>query len=297
MSLDRSERVGLGAAFVGHVALLVLLSVGLFASKPLPAIRDVMDVQLTDKIGLQSASPTPATEAPQESQAPEEGPPEEAAPPVSKVEPTPAPPTPAVKPAVAPAPKPKPEPVAPAPKPTPAKPTPPTKPAPAKSKLSPDLLKDIKDAQTAGKGDNAAAKKEKATGSRLGKDFLKGIGVSPGKGKTARAAVSGAAMNGLAQAIKRQIQPCYELGSLSGTPAMQIVTVLNLRFNRDGTVSGQPQVTEQTGVNGANSQYARRMAEVSRTAVLKCSPLKLPAELYEGGWEEIEMGFIPSQLN
>lgn len=326
--MDRAEGTGLGIAIAAHVALLVLLSVGLFASKPLPAIRDVMDVQLTDKVGLQSASPEPAKEAPAPSEAPAAGPPEDAAPPPPPVEPTPpppkpvppapkptpappkpapappkptpAPPKPTPKPAVkpTPAPTPKPAEAKPQPKATPAKPTPAKTATPAaKSRLSPDILKDIRDAEAAGNGKNAAAKKEKATGSRLGKDFLKGIGVSEGKGKTARAAVTGAAMNGLAAAIKRQVQPCYEIGSLGGTSAMQIVTVLHLRFNRDGSVLGTPDVVEQTGVNAGNRSYAQQMADVSRRAVLRCAPLKLPPELYEGGWEEIEMGFIPGQMN
>jgi hypothetical protein len=38
------------------------------------------------------------------------------------------------------------------------------------------------------------------------------------------------------------------------------------------------------------------MVEVSRRAVLRCAPLKLPAELYAGGWENITMGFIPGQF-
>jgi outer membrane biosynthesis protein TonB len=294
--LDRAEGTGLGVAIAGHVALFVLLSVGLFASKPLPAIRDVMDVQLTDAVGLQSASPEPAIEAPAPSEAPVEGPPEDAAPPVAKVEPAPepTPPKPVAKPTPAPVPTPKPAPKAET-KPAPPKPEA-KKAAPAKSRLSPDLLKDIKDAEKAGQGSNAAAKTDKATGSRLGKDFLKGIGVAQGKGKTARAAITGAAMNGLAAAIKRQIQPCYELGSLAGTSAMQIVTVLNLRFNADGSVSGQPQLVEQTGVNGTNQQYARQMADVGRRAVQRCSPLKLPAELYEGGWEDFNFRFKPGEL-
>jgi len=56
-------------------------------------------------------------------------------------------------------------------------------------------------------------------------------------------------------------------------------------------------VVEQTGVNAGNRSYAQQMADVSRRAVLRCAPLKLPPELYEGGWEEIEMGFIPGQMN
>ena len=148
--------------------------------------------------------------------------------------------------------------------------------------------------------DDGKGSKAKATGSRLGPNFLKGLKAekSPGKATApAAAAVSQVAMAGLGAAIKRQVQPCYELGSLGGTSAMQIVTVLRLRFNPDGTVSGNPQVVEQTGVNDDNRSYARQMAELSRRAVLRCAPLKLPAELYKGGWDDLEMNFIPSQMD
>jgi hypothetical protein len=103
-------------------------------------------------------------------------------------------------------------------------------------------------------------------------------------------------MNGLAAAIKRQIQPCYEVGALQGTPAMDIVTVLRLRFNRDGSVAGEPAVAEQTGVTAANQGYRRQMAEVARRAVLRCAPLRLPPELYEGGWSDIQFVFTPGAL-
>ena len=78
---------------------------------------------------------------------------------------------------------------------------------------------------------------------------------------------------------------------------MQIVTVLQLRFNRDGSVAGTPQLVEQKGVTDDNRGYARQMVDVSRRAVLRCAnPIKLPAELYAGGWENITMGFTPGQM-
>jgi hypothetical protein len=192
---------------------------------------------------------------------------------------TPAPPQPKPTPAPVPAEKPK--------KVQPAKPAP---------RLSSDFLKDLSStAKSEAKG-ASAGKGQRTTGSKLGPDFLKGIAsASAGKGTTARAAITGPAMNGLAAAIKRQVQPCYELGALGGTPAMSIVTVMQLRFNKDGSVASA-QVVEQTGVDGSNARYKQQMAEVSRAAVLRCSPLRLPSELYAGGWENIEMGFIPRQM-
>ncbi|MDO6413288.1 hypothetical protein Q4F19_02735 [Sphingomonas sp. BIUV-7] len=302
--MDRADGKGIGLAIVAHGLLLVALTIGI--SRRVPPVRpapQTMDVQLVDAVGLQSAAPVPATEAPQEQTAPDAGPPEEAPAPSPTPEPVPSPPKPVAEPTPAP-PQPKPKP-APAPSPKPAKepqkPQPAAK-APAKTeakppqRLSSDFLKDLSSAARSEAKGASAGKGQKTTGSKLGPDFLKGIASpSAGKGTNARASITGAAMNGLAAAIKRQVQPCYELGALGGTPAMQIVTVLQLRFNKDGSVASA-QVVEQTGVDGSNARYKQQMAEVSRAAVLRCSPLRLPAELYEGGWQNIEMGFIPRQM-
>lgn len=136
------------------------------------------------------------------------------------------------------------------------------------------------------------------SGSRLGNDFLKGIlGGTGTSSKPQGSSISGPALNGLGAAIKRQVQPCYDLGALGGTDAMRIITVLRLRFNPDGSVNGVPEMIEQTGLTSDNRSYARQMAEISRRAVLRCAPLHLPAELYKGGWDEIDIGFIPAQMH
>lgn len=262
----RADRSGLGIAIVGHLLLFAALTLTIARrSPPVHVQPETMDVQLVDAVGRRSAAPTPATEAPRQSEAPELGPPVPEPPPVA-----------------APRPTPKAEP-APAPTPAPVKATP-SKPAP---RLSSDFLKELPSTQSA----------KKATGARLGNDFLKGLPTSaPGKGATARAAITGAAMNGLAAAIFRQVKPCYNLGALGGTPATQITTVLDLRFNKDGSVAGSPQVVEQTGVGEANRGYKQQMVDISRRAVLQCAPLQLPAEMYEGGWEHLQLNFIPGQM-
>ena len=68
------------------------------------------------------------------------------------------------------------------------------------------------------------------------------------------------------------------------------------QFRRDGSIAAAT-VSEQDGVNDDNRGYAKQMGELSRRAVLRCSPLKgLPPELYDGGWADFDMGFIPRQL-
>ena len=274
--MDTAEQKGLGLALAGHVLLFAALSLSLLFQRPpkhLPP--ESMDVQLVGPVGLHAQMPKPSSEPPAESQAPQVGPPQEETPP----KPTPAPaPNPAPQPAPAPLPKP-----VPVPKPEPPKPAP-----PKTARLSDDFMKDIK---------ASAAQEKKATGARLGPDFLKGITADKtgGKSSTPRATISGLQMRGLAAAIAAQVKPCYVIPS-GGADAASIVTIMRLRFNRDGSVSGTPSVTDHQGVTGTNQSYVRQMDDAAILAVLRCSPLKLPSELYEGGWEDIEFTFSPRAM-
>ena len=288
--MERAERYGLGVAAAGHVALFVVLSLSLFSARiPKPPVADTMDVQLVDKVGLTSAAPKVAQEAPAPSVAPEQGPPTEAAPPppapAPKPEPKPSPPKPEPKPEVKP--EPKPTPAKPEPRPAPEKPAKPApqKQPPKKTGLSSDFLKDLpKD--TPGK--------EKPKGSRLGSDFLKGLSADKSTGKSnapRAAAVSAQSMAGLAALLLQQVKPCYNPPA-GGADAGQIATVLDLRMNRDGSVASV-QIGEQSGVNGQNQAYARQMADAARRAVLRCAPFKLPPEMYEGGWDDFGFRFRP----
>ncbi|VVT13764.1 conserved hypothetical protein [Sphingomonas sp. EC-HK361] len=297
--MERSEKIGLGVALAGHVVLFGLLSVGFLATpNPLKLKATPIEVTLSDDVAMEAEAPQ-STEAPAQSVAPEQGKPEEAAPP-APVEAPPEPTPPLPKPAEPqPQPKPKPAEVA---KPAPPKPKPqpaPPKPAPTKqaAKPAPAAKSQPTPAKATGKSPTATAAKPR--GSRLGADFLKGISDQPSKSRTQtpRAAKVGARdIASIAGLIRRQVQPCYDLGSLGGTSAMDITTVLRLQFKRDGSIAAAT-VSEQEGVNDDNRGYAKQMGELSRRAVLRCSPLKgLPPELYDGGWADFDMGFIPRQL-
>ena len=98
------------------------------------------------------------------------------------------------------------------------------------------------------------------------------------------------ALAGIQDAISRQIQPCADRQVDPGPGANQIVTVLNLRMNPDGTLSATPTMVRQSGVDNENGRYARRVVDLGIAAFKGCSPLKLPAEYYDtpsGGWKNI----------
>lgn len=293
--MERAERIGLSVAVVGHVALLVLLSLSLSLAKiPRTQLSDPMDVQFVDKVGKTSAAPKVSQEAPAPSVAPEKGAPEDSTPPPPKAEPVPKPVPPKPTPAP-PKPEPKPEPK-PAPKPTPAPPKPaekPAKPTPAKptkkTGLSSDFLSDLP-------SDKPGTAKPK--GSRLGTDFLKGLTPSKAPGKASAphaAAVSAQAMSGLIGLIASKVKPCYNPPA-GGNDSGQIVTILSIRMNKDGSVAS---VTPgaQSGVTASNSAYARQMADAAVRAVKRCSPITgLPPELYDGGWSDFDFRFRPDQM-
>lgn len=269
--MERSERAGLGLSVVGHVGLLVILSLNLMSVRKMPKLSEPMDVMLVDKAGLVSAAPEMSKEAPQAAEAPDVAPTVEEAPPP---EPTPAPAKPApTPPKAAPSPKAaeKPLPKAPAKEP-PAKAAPP---APAK----------------------AAPAKPKATS--LGTDFLKGIPVekSTGKGAAPRvAAISPIAMNGLVALIASQVKPCYTIPA-GGTDTASIISRVRLRLKKDGSIALAPEIIGNIGVNSANQPYVRQMNEAASRALQRCAPYKLPADLYEGGWEDLIFTFRPSQMD
>lgn len=284
--MERSEKIGLGIATAGHVLLFGLLSAGFLSTpNPLKLNSPPMDVSLVDEVALKSTAPTISTEPPPPSQAPEAGPTEDAAPapvpePVPEPAPTPAPPPPKAAPPKKDVPKAKPKPPAPA-KPAPA---PKAKPAPAAAKpaAKPARAKPKTDAPAKAAGEGKA---DKPRGSLLGKDFLKGIDTETPT-RAPRPAAPPAAVMGPAQKsaldaeIRRQLKPHWR--APSGADADQLVTLLEVRLDRNGRVIGTPEVIDQTGVTASNRPQAQLHAERAIQAVKLASPFSgLPDEFYE----------------
>lgn len=90
-----------------------------------------------------------------------------------------------------------------------------------------------------------------------------------------------------------QVKACYRRPKLRHE-MRQITTRVAVKYAIDGSVIGLPQVVAQSGVTLETSVGASRMAEAAIRAIIACSPLRLPAETYRGGWEELELTFSPS---
>jgi type IV secretory pathway VirB10-like protein len=261
LAIERTDAAGLGVALLGHLALLAMLSLGLFAAATTPPAQDAIEVSFVEDVALDSASPTPAATPPPAAAAPELGPVEEA----------PATPDAATGSAA---------PVAPAPAPAVA---------PPRESDSRDRRRPEEPRQTPG---------QRARAARLGDLNPDAFGRDPAR-RPAPAAAPAAAMTAqaaasIAQAIARQVQPCADRQVYPGPGAERIVTSLRLRLNRDGSLQGRPVVAGQRGTDDENSRYAQRVADLAVNAFVSCAPLRgLPAELYDvpRGWSNFTMNY------
>lgn len=258
--MDRAESTGLGFSLAGHLGLLAALSLGFASVSTPPAMNNPIEVSFVEDIGLVSAVPEPTVEPPAQSLAPEIGAPEEAASQPAEAEPRPQPPP---RPAITAAP----------PKAV-VKATPKEREAPRRGKA------------------------ERSRGSRLGDDFLKGLGseATPSRSqKQTGAVMSASAMASIVAAIQRQIQPCADRQVNPGPGANEISVKLNLRLERDGSLARRPRLVSTSGVTGDNGRYEERVVDLAIAAFTGCSPLRgLPDDLYEtarGGWSNFNMNY------
>lgn len=265
-----TEGRALAAAAGLHVALLVLLSVGLAGQLAPESDPDVTPVEFLDisEVAQVTTPPKPSLDA-----APQDPEPPSAAPELPE-----APPAPEL---------PQTQPMAKAAADTAAQDAiaeavaaqPPRRPQPSKAR------------ETATAGQNAALvdrSKPKADAKpRDPQDFAKTIEEAIPK----QAKLSAIQAATLEQAIRAQIAPCWN-PPIGGADVAEMTAVLKIRLNRDGTVAGPPEFVSQTGATAGNQAYARAFVETARRAVLRCAPLQLPAELFPY-WREFELNFDP----
>lgn len=91
--------------------------------------------------------------------------------------------------------------------------------------------------------------------------------------------------------VRQQIARCWNLPA-GAKDAHEMVVDISMLMNPDGTVSSA-KIENQAQM--AFDPFFRAMAESALTAVLRCSPLKLPPEKYEN-WKEMSLQFNPKEM-
>ena len=97
----------------------------------------------------------------------------------------------------------------------------------------------------------------------------------------------------LAQAVMRQVSPCWNIPA-GARDAADMNVGIRIRLNPDGALGGQPQI-EDNGRLGRDP-FFRAVAESALRALRdpKCMPLKLPYDQYDM-WREITFVFDPRE--
>ena len=133
--------------------------------------------------------------------------------------------------------------------------------------------------------------------SRIGDDFLKGIAEAPAAAKAAPSAAKfdARAKASVAQLIADQIRPCALRQRELGAGANRIQVTLNLQLHPSAAACRRsPTVVSVSGDDGENAQFVDLVVNQAIASYRQCSPLRLPAELYqtpEGGWANINMRY------
>ena len=131
--------------------------------------------------------------------------------------------------------------------------------------------------------------------SRIGDDFLKGIAddkLAPRPGadpKPAAATFSPKARASVGQAILRQVQRCADRQPYIGEGANQVRLTINLKLARSGRLIRPPTVLRTSGDPDLRAKYGELLEDQVRRIFADCTPLRLPAELYDtpdGGWND-----------
>jgi len=129
--------------------------------------------------------------------------------------------------------------------------------------------------------------------SRIGDDFLKGISEAPSKSnappRPAAATFSAQAKQSIGNAILRQVQPCADRQPYIGEGANQVRLTINLKLARSGRLIRPPTVLRTAGDPDLRAKYGDLLEDQVRRIFAECTPLRLPAELYdtpEGGWND-----------
>jgi len=131
---------------------------------------------------------------------------------------------------------------------------------------------------------------ERSGGSRVGDNFLAGMGDSTRTAETrAPASALGASERAsLLQGIVREVKPHWQ--PPSGPDSDQLVSKVRFRLNRDGSLNGRPTLVGQRGENATNRTQAGRHGEQAIRAVQLAAPFDLPERYYDA-WKTVTLDF------
>lgn len=271
MAMDRTEKLGLGAAVGGHVVLLGAMALGLLISDEPLKKPEAISVSLVGEIAEVSTAPDAIQE--------------ESAPPApAEAEPAEPPPAPVMK-VERPVEKQQAKPV---PKPLVRETPPPAKTAPKKVAVKQPPAKTATASAKSGKGSTPA----KAGGlSKSFEDSISNIGKAPGAGKavgTPAAKSAAEVRRSVTALLGPQIQRRVEACSPTGIELNKIITTVTLSLDTSGKLISVS-YGGQTGITDSNRPQADPLKQCILQAVRAASPYSNLDPEYHDVWKSHAM--------
>ena len=102
-----------------------------------------------------------------------------------------------------------------------------------------------------------------------------------------------AARLGIATIVRHYLQPCADRQLAPAPEAGEILTLVQLDLNRDGSLAGF-RILDHKGVTDANRRYVPRVDQAVEAIFTGCTPIRgLPAELYDvpRGWRSMKFQY------
>ena len=252
------EGIGLGVAAALHVALALLLIFGRPPPEPIPAPERIV-VSLAEEVGPVNAAPVLAPEAaaavsPTLSDIPEPERVVESEAPVQPTTRTPPPPPERQSRQASPRER-------------------QTQPPPRRRDPAPQP-------RASNPPPQQAPPQRRSGTPRMGDDFVSGMGDSESASADAPATEFGAAeLASFESSIRRQLRPHWS--APRGLDVEQLITVVRIRLNRDGSLARAPTCTSQRGDNDSNRPQLALHCERAIRAVTLAAPFRdLPAQFY-----------------
>ena len=295
--MDRAEATGLGVAIAGHAGLIVLLALGLAATREITP-PPTMEVSFVEDVGPVTSAPEtaepPAPSLGEEIGAPEEASGAEASVPEPVLAPVPEP----VRPPVETADRRRPDvtrnavPVQPRarPRPQPQVQPPPNRSAQAQPVRRPPAPQPRAAAPGRGQGQRSTGFDPRRLAQVIGRGPPEARGTAP----AAPARLSGAQQQALARQIGNLIQPCSARANPPNGFARSISVVLRVSVAANGSPQSH-QLVSSAGTNDSNEEYVGAVVDTAMRAVRACASriASLPAEQYSvpGGWRTFTYRF------
>ena len=98
----------------------------------------------------------------------------------------------------------------------------------------------------------------------------------------------------LADMLDSQIRPCVR-SSADAPVDMDLDVIVEVRLNRDGTLTEPPTLKNEARVMGSSNRYLRVAGQRALRAVIECAPYRLPTEFYQQ-WRLLEVN-VDSQAD